>query len=274
MSKKIIFQTSYMQRCGHNFLSEVLRIFLPVDTPVYDTSEIAISNVMGSIHKTIHKQSARFPQLIEWTESVCRDGIRKEILKRGTQEFIMIKNVNVRDFTPFYESFPDDYHLILFRDPRNTVTSFIKSVKLNKGKAHKVFIRKIAYYSGYYHYYFAKRVKNELDMFLTALEKLKAKENKKFILVTYESLVSGEDKELSKLIQFFNQNMDVDELKDKMSKIKILNSSYKHEEKNKNEVNSAKNKDFDPFNRWKKLPILQRKGLLLALDNIHQKMGY
>lgn len=262
-NQKIIFSNSYSPRTGHNFASEALKVFTNHEVLIYNKSETKLSNfleVYYKLHATIYHKRNR-----DFFDKIILSNIRNEILKASESSYVMIKNTSFEGVKYIPQLFPNDIHILLLRDPQDVFVSFFKSIDLDK-KGYKYVIKKIGKFLGIYPYYFCKKISKRIIKIIPNFSK--------FYIIKYEDLAQQKETVLLELKEKFNCNKSLDQIKEELNSIKVINSSFYEETGGKNIWDSKeKTKEFNPINR-KKHSFFIRMGIRLGTKKLRKSLGY
>ena len=261
---KIIFLNSQSPRSGHNFVAEVIRVLVDCETPVGDRSEIPLTPIINSYKYTLNTffKSSRVEHFLD---RLFLNNVRDDILIK--QKNCLIKYTNFTGAEDVLYVFPDDIHVISYRDPKDCLISLFKGMKLkNNWKSRiKKLIIPVGIYHFIYSWKYAKRVLDEMPS-----------DPEKFILIRYEDLVLRNKSELLTLINRFESKMSLVDLENEMDKINVINSSFYKEETDANTMweSSKKTPKFRPIGRKSGFNSLQMIGVKLGSKSLRKKMGY
>ena len=260
---KIVFLHSQSPRSGHNFMAEVIRLLIDCASPLGKTSEIPLAGTLDFINKTFktHHPSAQADSYIR--DLLLKD-LRVSILENQTQN-VLIKYTSFAGVEFLKEQFPNDYHLLLIRDPRDVLVSQFKA-KRNNDLKHLT--KRLLYPFGVYHFSYSRKYSKSI---LSALSNLN-----EMTFFTYEDLVEKDTSTLEKLIDLFGANLSVKALSEAMDAIEIINTSFYKEETLAEKLweSSPKTKQFKPIHRTKGFNKLQLFGIVLGSHEIRKKLGY
>jgi len=263
--KRIIFLNSYSPRTGHNFASEVLKIFTNHEVLAHNRSETRLSIFLNGYYK-IYNSKIYHKTDKEFFDTIILKSIRKNIINKSSNDFIMIKDTTFEGIEYLSKVFPKDIHIILLRNPRDVFSSLFKAMDLTKGTI-KDLIKKLGLISGLYPYYYCKKVSKSIMEHIPEI-------NACHYVLRYEDLVTKNVSVLVELKEKFNSDKSIEEIKQEIDNIHVLNSSF-YEEVNAKNIWDAKMKTkyFNPINR-KKLPFLVQKGIDLGAKRLAKKLNY
>src|SRR5690606_39181656 len=148
------FLNSYLPRTGHNFASEVIQLFSDHQVLAHFRSETRLSSFL-KLYYSLYNEMIFHKSDKDFFDHLFIEDLRKNILCRSNKEYIMIKDTSLQgvDFLP--QIFPEDFHFILIRDPKNVFLSLLKGMNLHK-KSWKNRIKKIATPIGLYPFTYSK----------------------------------------------------------------------------------------------------------------------
>ena len=262
--QKIIFLNSYLPRTGHNFSSQVIKVFSNHQVIPHSHSETRLSRVLASYFKIrdqlIYNNSAK-----EFMNRLFIDDLRKNILRESNEPYLMIKDTNFIGVKELQKTFPDDIHLILTRDPKNVFNSLIKGMSLGK-PTFKNYIKKAGNKTGLYPWFYSRKLSKQVSNETPDLNQHK--------VIRYEDLVLKNETTLLKLKKLFNTKKSLEQIKKEIDEIGVINSSF-FEEVGAKRIWDAqpKNQNFDPINR-KSNTWLIRKGIELGSRKLRKKFNY
>lgn len=263
-NQKIIFLNSYLPRTGHNFASEVIRIFSDHKVLAHSRSETRLSSILSSYYriydKRIFHQSDR-----DFFNELFIDGLREKILRRSDKKYVMIKDTTLTGVDSLIRVFPDDIHFVLIRDPKSVFLSLIKGMRLQK-KTRKNTLKKWGIKTGLYPYFYSKKLSNQVQKSLPKSHSL--------FFIRYEDLVKKDRKTLSVLKEQFGTTKSFEKIEEEIDNIKVINSSFY------NEVHAKaiwdmkpKTEKYDPLNR-KGHTTLVRNAIKLGSRKLRKKLDY
>ena len=201
----------------------------------------------------------------DFFDKIILSNIRDAILKESDNEYIMIKNTSFKGVFALPEVFPEDIHIILLRNPVDVFTSVFKSMRFKKKNLRNT-LKKAGKIFGIYPYYYCRKICNRVIQDIPDF-------NKYFVL-KYEDLVTQNEFVLKDLKQKFNSPKSIDQIKQEINIIKVINSSF-HKETGAKNIWEAKERtnDFKPIGR-KEHSFLVRKGIELGSKQLLKKLGY
>ena len=263
--KRIIFSNSYSPRTGHNFASEVLKIITNHEVLAHNRSETRLSIFLNEYYK-IYNSKIYHKTDKEFFDTIILSSIRENIINNSNNDFIMIKDTTFEGIEYLGKVFPNDIHIILYRDPRDVFSSLFKAMDLRK-RSIKNIIKKVGLISGLYPYYYCKKVSKRI---IDHIPKIKTCH----YILRYEDLVTKNESVLIELKEKFNSNKSIEQIKQEIDNIHVINSSF-YEEVNAKNIWDAKKKtnSFNPINR-KKHPFLVQKGIDLGSKRLAKKLNY
>jgi hypothetical protein len=262
---RLMFLYTYRQRCGNHYVSNVIKAL----ADVIIIGEAPIGNLLAG-SRDILSRSAFSERANEWLESRLVNGLRAEFLKDAyirsdkPSRYVMVKSISPAGLSSCVSAYPDDKHIIVVRDPRDVVASYVKAVNLGKGRLVRRIARRLALLAGYYHWRVARSIRR--DVKLLAAETEKIARSSSVHMVSYESLLSGKRDSLRRLSDYIEAELTPQSVAAYKS-IQVIGSSFYQEELGtKNKWTSAEpTADFRPIGRWRRLPPLQRLGTIAGL---------
>jgi len=252
---KIIFVYGYWQRCGHNYLSEILRKVLKTYTPIENISEFHFPKLLKEFNQNLEHIRNRAYQT--YIKDTVYQGLSYKIKQNCEADYVLIKTTHIDGIDMFVTNMPDAIHLLLIRDPRNVISSFLKALKMQiySSSSIKNTIRRWLFFAGYYHLVYSKRVAKRLDMIQRIISN---PSYHNLHLIRYEDINSPSFKKLKKLFLMINFTLTNDQY-EKIKGIPVLNTSYKEElNATRSWADNPKTKNFDPNNRWEKISFLHK----------------
>lgn len=263
-NQKIIFLNSFLPRTGHNFVSEVIKIFSEHEVLINSRSETKISTLLESYfniyEKGIHNESNR-----NFFEYLFISNLRENILKKSDKHFVMIKDTSFIGVDHLPRVFPNDIHFILIRDPRNVFLSLLKAMNLKK-KGYKTFLKRMAMPLGLYPYFYSRKLSRQI------LANFPDLDNR--YIIKYEDLVVKNESVLTRLQKIFESELSIREIQKRIDKINVINSSFYEEIKGKKIWDTKpKTKEYNPINRKSKNYFIQ-KAVELGSRKLRKKLNY
>lgn len=260
---KLLFLHSYKQRCGHNYLAEILRRLCAIHTPFDNYSELPLSRLSEAAENII--SNTKIERGREWIQDIYTNRLREDIIKKSLQEsknnpdYILFKYSYVTGIDSCFRIFPEDKHVILIRDPKNVVASYTKSISYLDQKSILKPVRLLAFFAGYYHWRAAKDIKQDLEMLIRFYSL--NKNNKNLLLVRYEDFLTPDREQIEKLCTFLEIKYSEDKL-DECKNIPVLNSSFFKEDlgSNKKWKPIQRTEQFIPNKRWQQLSLFKKIG--------------
>ncbi len=264
MKKRIIFLNSYSPRTGHNFVSEVLKIFSNHEVLIHNRSETRLSTILNEYY-AVYDRSVYHKTDKDFMDYMFVKGLRERILGKSDKEYVMIKDTSFVGKETLLRVFPDDIHIVLLRDPKGVFNSIMKGMKFRKPGI-KNLVKKMTFSMGLYPYHFSRKVSKQVLAILPDLDK--------FIVIRYEDLHQKDDDTLALLKKIFNSDKAIDAIKTEIDAIEVINSSFL-KETGAATIWDAKPKTekFDPVNR-KGNSGLVRKAIVLGAKPLRKKLGY
>lgn len=260
---KLMFLFSQSPRSGHNFVADVIRLLFECSSIIGDRSEIPFGSIVESYDRILNK-SYKSEGSTEFLNSVFITPIREEILKDDISKFIKYTAFSGVKETVKY--FPNDIHIVSYRDPKDCLFSLFKGMRLKKGW--KSTIKKTLWLTGIYHYLYSRKYSNSIIGYLPISEDL--------ILIRYEHLVTRDNKHLEYLIETFGSTMTTTEFAKAIDSIKVINTSFFQEETKSTGIwdPSEVTESFNPINRSHSVNKLQLWGVLNGSKPLRRAMGY
>lgn len=262
--QQIVFLNSYSPRTGHNFSSEVLKLFSDHQVLVHNKSETKLSRVLDNYFhfrdRIIHHNSDR-----EFLDSLLIKGLRERILNHSENNFVMLKDTSIIGAEKLLNLFPDDLHIILIRDPETVFQSLFKAMNL-ENTSFRNLLKKIGIFTGLYPYYYSRKISRKVLKYLPELDN--------FHVLKYEDLVIKKRDTLLFLMEIFKTEKDLEQIKTEIDEIPVINSSF-YEEVGANHIweKKLKNSNFNPLNR-KGSSYLLRKGIELGSKPLRKILNY
>ncbi|MDO6758765.1 sulfotransferase domain-containing protein [Tamlana sp. 2_MG-2023] len=262
--KKIIFLYSQSPRSGHNFIAEVIRSIKESETPLGLRSEIPFAPILKS-YISSRNQNYKSNRASVFLDNLFIGGLREKLTDSNLSK--LIKYTSFSGASDCLNLFPNDYHVISFRDPKDCLFSLFKGMNLRKSDFKTKFKRFILPF-GVYQYTYSRKYAKKVLKELPDLEE--------FYLMRYEDLVKRDRKTLKNLMIFFNSEADINVVLKKMDEVKVINTSfYKEETLGKNIWDAQpQTGKFNPINRSGNFNILQRLGVKWGAYPLRKKMGY
>ena len=240
-----IFIHALSQRCGHNFLSKLIRSQIKLDVLIHDTHEVIIPGILAYQFDNLYssktfvrnkKAKLREIELAANAYIYKSDGyILKTSLLRSKHEI---------------DLFPSSNHIVLIRHPQDLFTSYEKSIYSFRKLSIKARLKKII--RPIYSYYVLNKWAKQLNHDIEELKRVRTK----ILVIKYESLLDNTGQK--KVFDFLN-------IKNKSNKpieIQNINSSFADD---KNRWNEPDNNVGDPTKRFESAPkwlkIIIRKKL-------------
>ncbi|WP_370479379.1 sulfotransferase [Tamlana flava] len=262
-NQKIVFLNSYFPRTGHNFASEVIKIFTNHQVLAHGHSETRLSNFLNKYDSVYQKIYHKKDQ--DFFNEIILSKIRESILSKSDSEYVMIKNTSFEGVNHLVKVFPDDIHILLIRNPKDVFGSIFKSMRFKKNNWKDVF-KIIGKHMGLYPYFYSKKVSKTIMKSPPAFSK--------FYILRYEDLVNQNEVVLKDLKTKFNTPKSIQEIKKEINSIDVINSSFFEEIGAKNIWDSKKKtKAFKPVNR-KSHSFLIRIGIIVGSRKLSKWLNY
>jgi hypothetical protein len=253
--QKGLFIHAISQRCGHNFLTEVLREKLSHKIFIHKNHEVIVPSILAekraelNSKNFIRNKKAKIKELEIAADSYCSTINTKDayIFKNS----LLSSRYNV-------DLFPDSKHIILTRNLYDLFTSYEKSIynfrKIGFKEYFKKFIRPI--YSFYVLYKWSKGIERTIS----ELKQIECK----YLLVTYESLMTIKGQR--RLFNFLDLEITIQET------IKPVNVNSSFSEKNIQWNKPSKNIG-DTSKRFENAPLWLRLMIILKLKNLSKELN-
>jgi hypothetical protein len=259
----IIFSNSYSPRTGHNFGSEVLKVFTNHEVLAHNRSETKLSNLLEKYYEIYNTLAHKTDK--EFFDKIVLKQIRTSIINESNSKYIMIKNTSFSGVFALPKVFPNDIHIIILRNPVDVFSSIFKSMNLNK-KGYKNTIKKIGKFLGIYPYYYCRKAGNKIIRLTPNLNH--------FYVIKYEDLVLQKESVLEDLKQKFNTQKSIEQIKKEINNINVINTSFFEETGTKHIWEAKeKTKNFNPINR-KKHSFFVQKGIEFGSKKLAKKLKY
>lgn len=262
--EKIIFLYSQSPRSGHNFIAEVIRIIIQSETPLGLRSEIPFAPVLKS-YISSRNQNYKSNGASAFLDDLFIGGVREKLIDSNFSK--LIKYTNFTGATECLDLFPNDYHLISFRDPQDCLYSLFKGMNLRKPNF-KTKIKRLILPFGIYQYVYSRKYAKKILKELPNLER--------FYLIHYEDLVNRDPKTLKSLLTFLHSEENIEVVLKKMDEVKVINTSFYKEETSGKSIWDAQSQSdkFKPINRSERFNALQRLGIKWGVYSLRKRMGY
>ena len=262
--QRIIFLNSYLPRTGHNFSSQVIKVFSDHQVLTHSHSETRLSRVLSSYYnisnKLIYHQNAK-----DFMNRLFINDLRCNILRESDKSYVMIKDTSFIGVEELKKIFPDDIHLILLRDPKNVFNSLIKGMNLKKPSL-KNYLKKLGIKWGAYPWFYSRKLSKQILKQIPEMDH--------YEIIRYEDLVLKDNQVLMKLKKMFNTQKSLEQIKNEIDEIRVINSSF-FEEVGAKKIwdEQPRTENFDPINRNSNIWII-RKGIELGSRKLRKKLKY
>lgn len=264
---KIIFLNSYSPRTGHNFVSRVIKIASGAKILPYDDAEIRLSIFLKNYFEFQQKYGFNSSAKKFFDDLFLKD-LGEKLIKDKGSEMIMVKDTNHIGVEYLNQTFPNELHILVLRDPRDTLISIFKGMRFfSKGRL-KGYIKKIGYFTGIYSFLYSRKFSKKLSPTIP-------EHWEDYIIIRYEDLVKKDDKTLTLILNLFNSDIELNSFKQIISSIDVINTSFFKEETGGRHIWDKKenSEKFQPVHRTN-LPFLHRKGIELGSRKFRKKLGY
>ncbi len=262
--QKLIFFNSYLPRTGHNFSSQVIKVFSDHQVLSHSHSETRLSRVLKSYYK-VYDELIYHKNDKDFMDRLFIYDLRNNILKESDQKYVMIKDTSFIGVKELQKTFPNDIHLILIRDPKNVFNSLIKGMGLRKPSL-KSYLKKGGNIIGLYPWFYSRKLSKQV---LSETPDLNQHQ-----IIRYEDLVLKNEDTLNNLKNLFQTNKSLHQIKKEIDEIGVINSSF-FEEVGAKKIWDAKpkTKNFDPIHRKSNTWFI-RKGIELGSRKLRKKFDY
>ncbi len=245
---RAVYIVSPTQRSGTNFLSHIMNMHPKLIFPSKEKfpDEHCLFTYIEDLKKYVYKTSATWSKWTNGDQNPSSDQAKKLMSYIGDgilnyfsedlceDELLLLKTPDAGNFMDFFHLFPSTKVVLLIRDGRDTVESFLKSWG---GSAS-----------------FGKMTNRWKDRMIQ-IEKLieRAKEagiDQNIYCLKYDNLNSNTEEELSKIFDFLDLDASIFPW-DKLKQTPVLgSSSYRGGEKDVHWKPIAKTNDFKPSGKW------------------------
>lgn len=262
-NQRIIFSNSYSPRTGHNFASEIVKVFSGHEVLKHNKSETRLSNVLDEYYKIrstiFHDTDSLF------LDDLILKNIRTEIISKSDRNWIMIKNTSFKGVNYLPRLFPNDIHILILRNPEDVYTSYFKGLRKNK-KGFKEKVKGFLMLFGIYQYYFIKKVSKKVINDIPDFSK--------YEVFKYEDLFLKKKDSLLRLKQIFNCSKSVSDIQEEIDNINVINTSF-YKEINASSIwdEHKKTKKYNPINRKSK-NLLIRIAITYGSRKLKNKLTY
>lgn len=262
--QKIIFSNSYSPRTGHNFVAQVLKIFTNLEVLIHDKSETKLTTLLESYY-AIYNAHIFFQPDKSFFDFLFIDDIRYKILSKSNADYVVIKDTSFVGVNHLKHLFPNDIHILVIRDPRDVFFSLFKGMQLKKPTI-KNYIKRMTLPVGLYPYFYSRKISRKIIKSIPNFDD--------FVVVRYENLVLQNNTELLQLKQLFQCNLTLEEIKQQINQIPVVNTSFIEETKGKH-IWDAKPKtaSFNPVKRKFSNKLIEW-GILLGSRELRSKLKY
>jgi Sulfotransferase family len=263
-NKIIIFSNSYSPRTGHNFASEVLKIFTNHQVLAHNRSETRLTTFLQEFYKiynsTIYHETDK-----DFFYKIILSDLRNKIIKKSDSKYVMIKDTTFVGVQHLKDVFPDDIHILILRNPIDVFASLFKAMSIKK-KNFKNILKKVGIFIGLYPYYYSKKISKRIIKEIPDLNH--------FYIIKYEDFVTKNEVVLLDLKKKFESEKSIDQIKNEIDNINVINTSYFEETGAKNIWEAKqKTKDFNPINR-NKHSYLVRLGIKFGTAELCKRLKY
>lgn len=268
-AKRIIFLNSYSPRTGHNFMAEVIRLASNCEILTHARAETRLSILLDEFHNVVNPlyfQTAR-----DFHKYLFTATLREQIInfKDSDKNTVMIKDTSMRGVEYLQQHFPDDIHILVTRDPRDTLVSLFKGMRIkDKNKAKRV-LKYIGKFIGLYNYTYSKKFQNRYIKETNNIGK------SGFHHFKYEDFVSKNETSLKRLLDLFDNSQSIESFVKDIDGIRVINTSFYKEESDSKSTWDAqpKTQNFNPLNR-KSLRKVELLAIELGCKKLRKHLGY
>jgi hypothetical protein len=263
-NRRIIFSNAYSPITGHNFASEVVKLFTNHRVLIHNKSETRLASLLEFYYKIynthIYHQTDK-----EFFDEMFIHDLRAKILSKSDAEYMMIKDTSFTGVSHLKKVFPDDVHILLIRDPRDVLLSLFKGMRLNK-PGFKYTLKRWGKLIGVYPYYFSQKWSRKIIKNLPDFDE--------FVVLRYEDLVTKNEKTLLKLKDLFQCEKSMVQIKKELDAIEVINTSFIEETGAKRIWEALpKTRDFKPVQRKAPSKMLDF-AIRLGSKGLRKKLNY
>jgi protein-tyrosine sulfotransferase len=258
----LIFILGITQRSGTNFLGNLLCLHPDCESPspIYENMILEDAHILKDYADNLY---SRWDQLWFSEKKVKKEEVYKA-LGSGLSSFLQVyvnnnkrivtKSPSVKNLSLFFKLFPEAKLIILIRDGRSVVESYVKSFSFSYESAIRLW---------------AERARIIIDF-----QKKNEYSKENFLIVKYESLVTDNEKEMHKILTF----LDLDKAKydfESAKKIPVSGSSeLKSKGQNMHWEPVSKTPDFNPLNRFANWSISTQNRFNWIAGDLLSMLGY
>lgn len=250
-------------------MAEVVSIASNCEILSHPRAETRLSIVLNEIHKVVdplYFESAR-----NFHNYLFIDSLRQSIInfKESDKDILMVKDTSMRGAQYLQQHFPDDMYILVTRDPRDTLVSLFKGMRIKDKSIVKRVLKTIGRFTGVYNYTYSRKFQKRY------LQETQVIYQEGYNLFKYEDFVSKDEDALNRLLQLFNNPMPVSVFCDKIDNIHVINTSFYKEESESKSTWDAKPKSekFKPVHR-KSLRKIEMLAIELGCKKLRKQLRY
>lgn len=272
MSTKALFVLGILERCGTNYLWDLLRAHRDIAAvQITEDYSVARSQHLMDYSKAVFESWSDVWGIDRNEE---KDALLKSIgegilhfLKSHTEklnasgkekhsEFLLLKTPSVIGLNNFFAIFPNAYLIIIIRDGRDVIYSIMKSFGMSFEEA--LFRWKKG----------AKIIIN----YLSEIKKTKFKNQVR--LVKYENLFLHTDEEVNRLLAFLELDTNRYDFKDAKTLPVRGSSTFRGNKDNVHWEPVVKNNSFKPIGRWRNWNKFKKQRFNWMAGRFMTQLGY
>lgn len=232
-----IFIIGVMRRCGTNFVSHLLRLHPDCGAPplVWEDFLLATSHLLDEYVDTASGHwTGSLGKVPEGLDSaLCRhlgNSLVSFLIEQVDAKRVVTKTPDVRNLESFFKWFPDARLLIVIRDGRAVVESFVRSF----GTSYEATMRDWAVAADT----------------IFRFDQANKSSGFKYLIVRYEDIYTDSEQELRRILDFLDLSAEVYDF-EAAANLPIRGSSVFHGEKKTIHWKPIeKTTDFKPLQRW------------------------
>lgn len=265
----MIFITAPVERCGTNFVGEIIKTLNPdynypgvfPECFLFKNINVLEQYCDSFIDKHSHFFS-QFDKPPHYTDTVSKDlkfeignGVLRFLKPLVDKQHVLLKCPDSTGINSFFKYFPDSKLIIVNRDGRDVVDSILRTWP------EKRFVANIKLW---------KRRSLEIFKFLKDNEILSSK----ILMIKYEDLILDIHKQIHRLADFLEiNNKDINW--QAVNNIPLIGSSiFKGAANNQSWSKMEKPDNFNPLCRWRKWSFLKKLIFKIISGDVLIKMGY